>query len=401
LAVDEIKDIYLQEDFGDTMLFDHILEERKGNHFPDSLILTLKKVIKELVRFQIEGGEGLDYSSGYPRAAFDKQSMMWDLNYFKYYFLKLAKIPFDEQLLEDDYLKFSDYLLQAPCDYFLYRDFQSRNVMLKDGEPKFIDYQGGLKGALPYDLASLLYDAKADFPQAVRDELLDYYIDELSSYEQIDVAAFKSYYNGYVLIRMMQAMGAFGFRGFYERKEHFLQSIPYALRDLKEILKHLNFSVELPEMLASLQRVTESAFLKTVGKKESEKLKLTIQSFSYRRGISSEALVAGGFVFDCRMIDDPVENPNFLTNLESCDALAPFFTDETGMPDFLKSIYAIIDRAVEKYQKQNKRHLNINFGCAGGQHRSVYAAESLAMHLKEKFDVEINIKHLEIENIRQ
>lgn len=401
LAVDEIKDIYLQEDFGDTMLFDYIHQEREGAHFPDSLILTLKKVIKELVRFQIEGGDGLDYSVGYPRAAFDKQSMMWDLNYFKYYFLKLAKIPFDEQLLEDDYMKFSDYLLQAPCDYFLYRDFQSRNVMLKNGEPKFIDYQGGRKGALPYDLASLLYDAKADFPQVVRDELLAYYIDELKFYKQIDVAAFKSYYYGYVLIRMMQAMGAFGFRGFYERKEHFLQSIPYALRDLKEVLKHLNFSVELSEMLASLRRVCESEFLKTVGKKEAVKLKLTIQSFSYRRGISAEAIAAGGFVFDCCVVDDPVEDSNFLTNQESGDALSTFFTDETGMPDFLKSIYSLIDRAVDKYQKQNKKHLNINFGCVGGQHRSVFAAECLAKHLKEKFDIEISIKHPEIENIRQ
>jgi len=401
LVVDEIKDIYLQEDFGDTMLFDHILQERRGAHFPDSLILTLKKVIKELVRFQIEGGEDLDYSAGYPRASFDKQSMMWDLNYFKYYFLKLAKIPFDEQLLEDDYLKFSDYLLDAPCDYFLYRDFQSRNIMLKDGEPKFIDYQGGRKGALPYDLASLLYDAKADFPQEVRDELLAYYIDELSSYEQIDLAAFKSYYYGYILIRMMQAMGAFGFRGFYERKEHFLQSIPYALRDLKEVLKHLDFPVELPEMLASLQRVCDSKFLKTVGKKKDAKLKITIQSFSYLRGISAEAIAAGGFVFDCRVIDDPVGNAGFHTEQGSWDALSAFFTDDTGMPDFLKSINAIIDRAVEKYQKQNERHLNINFGCVGGQHRSVYAAECLAKHLMEKYDVEINLKHLEIENIRQ
>jgi len=401
LAVDEIKDIYLQEDFGDTMLFDHILQEREGAHFPDPLVLTLKKVIKELVRFQIDGGEGLDYSAGYPRAAFDKQSMMWDLNYFKYYFLKLAKISFDEQLLEDDYLKFSDYLLQAPCDYFLYRDFQSRNVMLKDGEPKFIDYQGGRKGALPYDLASLLYDAKADFPEEVREELLAYYIEELRSYEEIDIEAFKSYYYGYVLIRMMQAMGAFGFRGFYERKEHFLQSIPYALRDLKEVIKHLNFTVELPEMLASLKRVTESEFLKTVGKKETVKLKITIQSFSYLRGISAEAIATGGFVFDCRIVDDPVGHTNFHANQGSWDALSSFFTDETGMPDFLESINAIIDRAVEKYQKQNMHHLNINFGCVGGQHRSVYAAECLAKHLKEKFDVEISLKHLELENIRQ
>ncbi len=265
IAVDDANDIYLQDDFGNTMLFDYIQQEREGDHFPESLKSMLKKTIKELLRFQVEAHKGLDYSVAYPRAAFDKQSMIWDLNYFKYYFLKLAKIPFDEQLLEDDYQTFVEFLLNASDDYFLYRDFQARNVMIKDNEPKFIDYQGGRKGALSYDLASFLYDAKADLPQVLRDELLNYYLDELSSYEQIDIENFKTYYYGFVLIRMMQAMGAFGFRGLHERKEHFIQSIPYALRDLKEVLPQLNFSVELPELLSALQRVCESDFLRTIG----------------------------------------------------------------------------------------------------------------------------------------
>ncbi|RXQ93897.1 phosphotransferase enzyme family protein [Ancylomarina salipaludis] len=395
LAVDESKDIYLQDDFGDTMLFDFIQKERKGNHFPDSLILILKKTIKELIRFQIEGGEGLDYSVAYPRAAFDKQSMMWDLNYFKYYFLKLAKVPFDEQLLEDDYLKFTDYLLQAPDDYFLYRDFQSRNVMLKDGEPKFIDYQGGRKGALPYDLASLLYDAKADFPQAVRDELLAYYLDELSSYKQVDIKAFKTYYYGYVLIRKMQAMGAFGFRGFYEKKVHFLQSIPYALRDLREILPHLDFSVEFPELLAALKRVCESEFLNSVGLVEENKLKVSIQSFSYRRGIQPD-----GFVFDCRIIDDPVGDIRFEESHMNSEFLPTFFKEETSMHAFLKSVCAVLDFAIDKSQKQKIKQLDIYFGCVGGQHRSVYAADYLAKYIEGKYDVQIELKHLEMGSVK-
>ncbi len=390
LAVDDSLDIYLQDDFGDTMLFDYIQDEREGDHFPDSLILILKKTIKELIRFQIEGGKGLDYSKAYPRAAFDKQSMMWDLNYFKYYFLKLAKVPFDEQLLEDDYLKFIDYLLQAPDDYFLYRDFQSRNVMLKDGEPKFIDYQGGRKGALPYDLASLLYDAKADFPQTVRDELLAYYLDELSSYKQVDIKAFKTYYYGYVLIRKMQAMGAFGFRGFYEKKVHFLQSIPYALRDLREVLPHLNFSVKLPELLAALNRVCESEFLNSVGLVDEDKLKVSIQSFSYRRGF-----LANGFVFDCRMIDDPVDDNRFEENHFKPEFLSSFFTEGTGMPAFLKSVCHTVDFAIERSRKQNAKQLEVSFGCVGGQHRSVYAAEYLAKYIEGKYDIEIDLKHLE------
>ncbi|MRT93347.1 RNase adapter RapZ [Ancylomarina sp. 16SWW S1-10-2] len=393
LAVDESKDIYLQDDFGDTMLFDYIHNERDGNHFPESLILILKKTIKELVKFQIEGTDGLDYSVAYPRAAFDKQSMMWDLNYFKYYFLKLAKIPFDEQLLEDDYLKFTDFLLQAPSDYFLYRDFQSRNVMLKDGEPKFIDYQGGRKGALAYDLASLLYDAKADFPEALREELLAYYLGELGYYSEINIEEFKLHYYGFVLIRMMQAMGAFGFRGFYEKKEHFLESIPYALRDLKEVLPQLDFLDQLPELFLALEKVSESKFLKTVGVKK-DKLNVSIQSFSYQKEIKPD-----GFVFDCRMIDDPAEDTSFDVNCTKQAYLATFFTEKTGMPAFLKSVCGLLDMAIGKAKKQDMMQLNIYFGCVGGQHRSVYAANYIAKYLNDNSDVDVNLKHLEIDSV--
>jgi aminoglycoside/choline kinase family phosphotransferase len=394
LDVDESKDIYLQEDFGNTMLFDYIQEKRVGDHFPDSLILVLKKTVKQLVRFQIEGGEGLNYSVAYPRASFDKQSMMWDLNYFKYYFLKLAKIPFDEQLLEDDYLKFSDFLLQAPSDYFLYRDFQSRNVMLKDGEPKFIDYQGGRKGALAYDLASLLYDAKADFSEALREELLAYYIDELTHYEDIDIVGFKSHYYGFVLIRMMQAMGAFGFRGFYEKKEHFLQSIPYALRDLKEVLPHLSFLDQYTELFSALEKVSESEYLKTVGVKKENKLKVSIQSFSYRRGIQPD-----GFVFDCRIINDPVGDTRFEESHMNSEFLPTFFKEETGMHAFLKSVCAVVDVAIVNSQKQEIKQLDIYFGCVGGQHRSVYAAGFMAEYINIKYDVEVKLRHQELDNV--
>ncbi len=394
LAVDESKDIYLQDDFGDTMLFDYIQNERDGDHFPESLVLILKKTIKELVKFQIEGTDGLDYSVAYPRAAFDKQSMMWDLNYFKYYFLKLAKIPFDEQLLEDDYLKFSDFLLQAPSDYFLYRDFQSRNVMLKDGEPKFIDYQGGRKGALAYDLASLLYDAKADFSEALREELLAYYLDELNNYEDVDIAGFKLHYYGFVLIRMMQAMGAFGFRGFYEKKEHFLQSIPYALRDLKEVLPHLGFLDQFTELMTALERVCDSEFLKTVGVKDEAKLNVSVQSFSYRRGVQPD-----GFVFDCRIIDDPVGDTRFEESHMNSEFLPTFFKEETGMHAFLKSVCAVIDVAIDNSQKQQIKQLEIYFGCVGGQHRSVYAAGFITEYINIKYDVEVKLRHQELDNV--
>ena len=245
---------YLQEDLGNLTLFDYLSRTRELEGFSEKIINVYKKVLLELPRLQITAGKGIDYSYCYPRAAFDKQSMMWDLNYFKYYFLKLAKIPFDEQALEDDFQNFSDYLLAAESDFFLFRDFQSRNIMLHDGKVAFIDYQGGRKGALQYDLASLLYDAKADIPQAVRNELLEFYLDELEKYIEIDRAEFKAYFTGYVLIRIMQAMGAYGFRGFYEKKEHFLKSIPFALENLSYLLENNNIPIKLPEFVSGAER---------------------------------------------------------------------------------------------------------------------------------------------------
>ena len=232
-AVNSNMDCYLQEDLGNTTLFDFISTTRENEGFSIKIVDEYKKVLRELPRIQLVAGKDIDYSVCYPREAFDKQSMMWDLNYFKYYFLKLAKIPFDEQALEDDFQAFSDYLLAVDNNAFLYRDFQSRNVMLKDDKVYFIDYQGGRKGALQYDLASLLYDAKANIPEAEREELLEFYLDELIQYKQLDREKFKSLFGGYVLIRIMQAMGAYGFRGFYEKKEHFLKSIPFALKNLE------------------------------------------------------------------------------------------------------------------------------------------------------------------------
>jgi len=255
---------YLQEDLGSTALFDVVESVEKGEKSSNDLLAIYKKVIKQLIQFQLQGGEGLDYKACYPRASFDKQSMMWDLNYFKYYFLKLAKIPFDEQLLENDFDKFVDFLLQAPSDYFLYRDFQSKNIMIKNNEPYFIDYQGGRKGALQYDLASLLYDSRPDLSEDIRDELLDFYMDELKKNYSFDREEFKSKYIAYVVIRVMQAMGAFGFRGFYERKDHFLNSIPYAVKHLDFLLKNKSLDVDLPELSKVLLLLSKSEVLKNI-----------------------------------------------------------------------------------------------------------------------------------------
>src|SRR6202034_2398069 len=222
---------YLEEDLGDTTLFEFLSANRSGETVAPKVVEAYRKVVAILPRFQVEAGRDLNYKVCYPRASFDRQSIAWDLNYFKYYFLRLAGIPFNEQALEVDFTRLTKFLLGADHDYFLYRDFQSRNIMLRDDQPWFLDYQGGRKGALHYDIASLLYDGKADLPPVMRQELLDHYLDTLSGFIDLDRGAFMEHYYAYVYVRILQALGAYGFRGFYERKAHFLQSVPYALKN--------------------------------------------------------------------------------------------------------------------------------------------------------------------------
>jgi len=339
-ADDISKNIYLEEDLGDETLYSYLTKIREKEDFSEKIIGVYENVVTMLPRFQIVGAKDLDYSVCYPRHSFDKQSMMWDLNYFKYYFLKLAKIPFDEQKLEDDFEKFTEFLLSADRDYFLYRDFQSRNVMLVDGLPYFIDYQGGRKGALHYDLASLLYDAKADIPQEVRNHLLEKYINALNDYVSVDKDSFVEYYNGYVYIRIMQALGAYGFRGFYERKSHFLKSVPYAIRNLEILLQTVRLPVELPALVEAWGKLVRSTFLRQLGDVD---LRLTarIQSFSYKRGIPwDDRGHGGGFVFDCRALPNPGRYPEYANSTgNDQDVIAFFFKGERCGHIFTQCLY--------------------------------------------------------------
>jgi Predicted P-loop-containing kinase len=394
-AVNGDMDCYLQEDLGNTTLFDFLSSTREKEGFSSKIVDEYKKVLRELPRIQLVAGKDIDYSVCYPREAFDKQSMMWDLNYFKYYFLKLAKVPFDEQKLEDDFQAFSDYLLAVDNNAFLYRDFQSRNVMLKNGNVYFIDYQGGRKGALQYDLASLLYDAKANIPEAEREELLEFYLNELNQYKHIERAKFKSLFDGYVLIRIMQAMGAYGFRGFYEKKEHFLKSIPFALKNLETLLQKNTIQVELPELLKVLKAVTESPFLKSISP-SNDRLTVRISSFSYKKGIPHDPSGnGGGFVFDCRAIHNPGRYPEF-KHLTGKDAkVQEFLEEKSTMPAFMNAVMTLVSQSVEVYLSRGFTHLCVNFGCTGGQHRSVYAAEKLADYLRNNYPVTVVLQHVE------
>jgi len=246
---------YLEEDLGDTTLYEFLSENRDGESISSQAIEAYRKVVSVLPRFQVEAGRDLNYDICYPIASFDRQSIAWDLNYFKYYFLRLAGIPFNEQALENEFSRLTDFLLSAPRDYFLYRDFQSRNIMLRDGQPFFVDYQGGRKGALQYDIASLLFDSKADLPPALRQQLLDHYLDSLSRYVTLDRETFLQHYHAYVYVRLMQALGAYGFRGFYERKPHFLQSVPYALKNLRWLLHNTSLPIALPVLTDAFKNV--------------------------------------------------------------------------------------------------------------------------------------------------
>jgi aminoglycoside/choline kinase family phosphotransferase len=272
LAVPEIflenclEGIYLLEDFGSDTLFDLVKDRPFDNHLKN----IYKKSLTGLVDLQLKGKDCIDYGKCYPRAAFDRDSMMWDLNYFKYYFLKLVRIPFDEQALEDDFRNFTDYLLQERSDYFLFRDFQSANIMISKGEPFFIDYQGGRRGALQYDPASLLFDAKARVPKVVRQEMIEFYVEELSKKIVVDKITFMGYYQGFVLIRLMQAMGAFGFRGIVEKKPGFMESIPPALGMFADLLDEWTLPVEMPELKTCFRRMLESKYLKKMFEKHGE-----------------------------------------------------------------------------------------------------------------------------------
>lgn len=394
-AVNQEETCYIQEDLGDLTLFDYLSRTREREGFSNKIVQVYKRVLRELPKLQITAGKGIDYSFCYPRAAFDKQSMMWDLNYFKYYFLKLAKIPFDEQALEDDFKTFTKYLLQAESDYFLYRDFQSRNIMLRDHKVAFIDYQGGRKGPLQYDLASLLYDAKADIPQAIRNELLEFYLDELEKYKEVNRDRFKAFFSGYVLIRIMQAMGAYGFRGFYEKKEHFLKSIPFALDNLAYLIENHTIPVQLNELFKVLRSVSESEYLREIGK-QSEELTVRVTSFSYKKGIPHDPSGnGGGYVFDCRAIHNPGRYEEYKQLTGKDPEVIDFLESRSEMAEFLKNVTALVDQSVNTYLRRGFTNLSVNFGCTGGQHRSVYAAEQMVKHLKNKFKVNVVLSHRE------
>jgi len=385
---------YLEQDLGDTTLFQFLGKRRTAAGFPAEVVAAYQDVVRWLPKMQITAGVSIDDRWCYPRKSFDKQSMLWDLNYFKYYFLTLGGIMFHEEKLEEDFQVFADYLLAADREYFLSRDFQSRNVMLKDGKPYFIDYQGGRRGALHYDIASLLYDAKADVPFELRDELLELYISEASKLTTIDKIEFKKLFPGFVLVRIMQAMGAYGLRGFHEKKPLFLQSIPYAIRNIERVLITSGLPIEVPELMNVFKRLVGSSALRQFG---SAKLKLTvrIQSFSYKNGMpKDQSGHGGGYVLDCRCLPNPGRIAEYKSQTGLDGPVIAYLSKEDAVDRWARSAFSVIDQAVEDYGRRNFTGLFVAFGCTGGQHRSVYMAERLAKHLRDQ-GVSVVVSHRE------
>lgn len=391
--------IYLLSDLGDETLFSRLSGCRTGEEFPDELLLLYRQAVAQLPQFQIVGGRQLDFSVCYPRAAFDKRSMHWDLNYFKYYFLKLARFPFDEQKLEDDFVRLADMLSEADSHYFLYRDFQSRNIMIHDESLWFIDYQGGRRGALPYDLASLLYDAKANLPEDIRLLLLEDYLKALGELTRIDSQQFRHEFYRFVLIRILQALGAYGFRGFYEQKNHFLLSIPYAVKNLQHLLQNHLLPTGLPELTRILENIITNPAMMEYGQTTS-RLTVSIWSFSYKKGIPTDTSGnGGGFVFDCRGLPNPgrLDNLKEFTGLD--EPVSEYLKQQKEVTTFAEKSQSLVGQTIENYLMRGFNHLMVSFGCTGGKHRSVYLANQMAAFIRRKYDVNMTVRHREQESL--
>ncbi len=387
---------YLEEDLGDTTLYEFLSSHRSGEDLAPQAIGAYRKVIAALPRFQVDAGRDFPYKFCYPRRSFDRQSIAWDLHYFKYYFLQLSGTLFHEQGLEDDFRRLTSFLLQAERKYFIYRDFQSRNVMLRDGEPSFLDYQGGRRGALQYDIASLLYDGKADLPPALRQQLLDEYLEQLSHHIDLDRDAFLRHYYAYVYVRIMQALGAYGFRGFYERKSHFLQSVPFALKNVRWLMENVELPIALPTLLETFRKMVASEKLR--GARPPEKLTVRVMSFSFHRGMpQDDSGHGGGFVFDARGLPNPGREERFEHVTGRDAAVIEYLGQQESVHQFLASAEALVDASVNNYQQRGFKNLMVSFGCTGGQHRSVYLAEEMATHLRERNDIEVIVQHRECE----
>ena len=416
LWVSEDEMSYTQEDLGDTLLFEAIKHGRETGEFNQEERTLLERAMRALAHVQVEGAQDFDWSVCFPVPAMDERAIRWDLNYFKYCFLKGTKIEFSEPKLEDDFDALVRVVRYQPSalSTFLYRDFQSRNVMVKDGQPYFIDFQGGRKGPTQYDVASFLWQAKANIPQSLREELIEAYLDELSAVMNqpsslipqpssatpaLNRDEWRAALPHFVLLRTLQVLGAYGYRGYFERKPHFLESIPQALKNLKELFaQNPALQQEYPTIfsLSNMLSIPTVNRRSTDGQSPRKALVVTVYSFSFKRGIPvDESGNGGGYVFDCRSTHNPGKYEEYKTLTGLDQPVIDFLEKDGEILTFLESVDKLVDHHVERFLERGFEHLQICFGCTGGQHRSVYCAEHVAKRLKEKDNIRIHLIHRE------
>ncbi len=392
IAVSKDGMAYLQTDLGDTVLFKEIEKGRLTRSFSNYEKDLLTKTIRLLPNVQFLGAKDMDFGVCFPTTSFDRRSILWDLNYFKYCFLKATGLEFEEDKLEDDFDRMADVLLQTDTDTFMYRDFQSRNVMIRDGQPWLIDFQGGRRGPFYYDIASFLWQAKANLPDGLRLELLDEYLKELQKYYPIEREAFLKTLRHFVLFRTLQVLGAYGFRGYFEKKPHFMQSVPYAIANLRALL--VTDYKEYPYLNSLLHKLVEmKQFTDEVGKK---KLTVKVLSFAYKKGIPNDTSGnGGGYVFDCRAINNPGKYDRYkpFTGLDA--PVIEFLENDGEVTVFLEHCYSLVDASAARYIERGFTNLMVAFGCTGGQHRSVYCAQHMAEHIASKFNIKVELVHRE------
>jgi aminoglycoside/choline kinase family phosphotransferase len=395
LAEDRKSGTYLISDLGNNILFELLSVRPSHEEVSDELYDHLASSVRMLPHFQLKGSQGLDWSICYPRDRFDIQSMMWDLNYFKYYILKTSGITFNEQLLENDFKHFAEFLMQADQDYFMYRDFQSRNILLHNNQPFFIDYQGGRKGPLQYDLASFLYQVKARLPNTVREKLIEEYLEELNTLGDVEHDLFMKYFYPFVYLRMMQVMGAYGFRGLFEKRPHFADSLEPAIAALARLINVQPLEPELTELKSALRKLTQNSKYMHLHHKQSELL-VNINSFSYKNGLPEDNTGhGGGFIFDCRSLPNPGRLEEYKALNGRDKEVIHYLKKHREVDKFLYNIFEVIDSAVENYIEREFSNLDISFGCTGGQHRSVYCADRLFEHLSKKYVIKVRLNHRE------
>ncbi len=392
-AVSDDEMAYIQEDLGDNQLYQAVAQGRESGEYSSYERRLLCAAMESLPKIQFKGGEDLDFSICFPEPSFGERMIMFDLNYFKYCFLKATGLDFNEVWLQDDFEKFKNDLLEDMDNTFLYRDFQARNVMIKDGQPYFIDYQGGRRGPIYYDVASFIWQARARYPEDLKQEMLESYLRALKTYiPNLDEDKFNEKLRLFVLFRTLQVLGAYGFRGYFEKKPHFLASVPFAIDNLRKLLRQpfeaYPYMNEVLTKLTTMRQFYEIA--------EDKRLEVHIYSFAYKKGIPADTSGnGGGYVFDCRSINNPGKYEYYRQFTGMDKEVIKFLEDDGEITTFLDHVYTLVDAHVKTFIERKFSHLQVCFGCTGGQHRSVYCAEHLAEYLAKKYDIKIMVTHRE------